>query len=91
MSDLSVYIRYDAKIQFDDLVTTCESFRENVGALHHTVKCHARRLLYSNRYLPQGEVQTKSFPLKKGIILEVDFRVENGSKVIVESYYIFKS
>lgn len=89
MSNIPIHLRRDAKIQFDNLVAKCESFRRNIGTIHHLAACHAARLLRKDPYHPRSEVYTVSITSQKGLILEVDFRVEDGPRVVVEAYYLY--
>jgi hypothetical protein len=88
MSNITIHLRRDAKIQFDNLIAECKSFRRNVGMLHHFVACRAACLSRKASYHPRSEVQTVSITLRKGAVLEMDFRVEDGPRVVVEAYYL---
>lgn len=83
---ISVRLRHEAKVQLDSLIERCESFQHDLGALHQMAVCNAARLLENNEYLPRTEVRTISVVSADGTEFAIDFRVEDGPAVIIESY-----
>jgi len=83
---IPLHLRSDAKAQFDHLVASSESFRRNVGAIHHLVACRAARVEYAKPYRSRTEVYTESIRTRTATVLAVDFRVEDGPLVVIEGY-----
>lgn len=90
MQHIPLYLRRDAKAQFDDLISSSECFRRNIGAIHHLVACYTARLRDKEEYLSRTKVHTESLSTRSGGILAVDFRIEDGPSVIIEAYAIEK-
>lgn len=91
MHHIPLHLRSDAKMQFDDLIASSESFRRNAGAIHNLVACRATRVEAEKSYRSHTAVYTESITTPNGTVLAVDFRVENGPLVVIEGYAFERS
>lgn len=82
------YLRPEAKLQFDSLTDRCPPFRESVGRVHRVVLCRARRLVTDEKYQSRCTVHTVTVPIGGDTRVEIDFRIKDGPRVVVESYHV---